>query len=288
MTARQVVLLVLQLSIIATVFGYGLVATVADLMYVLHRPGLLARSLVAVFVLMPVVAVALVQWFDFPQTTEIILVALAMCPVPPLLPLRQGRAGGHVSFGLGLMVVLSVAAIVTIPVTSAVLRSVFGRPYAITPAAVARVLLMTTLLPLASGVIVRARWRSVAARLEWPVRVAGSIMLSLAVVGLVAGAFSELWAAVGNGSVLAIVIFTVAGLGLGHALGGPNRDDSVVLAFSTACRHPALALSIATKTYPDQRFGAMMLLYLLVSLMAGMPYLLWQRRLAATTPPDGS
>lgn len=286
MTVRQLILLALQLSIVGTVFGYGLAATVADLMYVLRRPGLLARSLVAVFVLMPVVAVALVRWLDFPQTTEIILVALAMCPVPPLLTTRQGKAGGHVSFGLGLMVVLCFAAIVTIPVTIAALRFVFERPYAITSAAVARVLLTTTLLPLASGVIIRARWPSVAERIERPVGLAGSILLPLAVVSIVVGAFSEIWAAVGNGSVLGIVIFTVAGLALGHALGGPKRDDSVVLAFSTACRHPTLALSIATNTYPEQRFGAMMLLYLLVSIIVGMPYLLWQRRLAAVAPGE--
>jgi bile acid:Na+ symporter, BASS family len=284
MIARELILIVLQVSIMATVFGFGLAATLEDLLYLRRRPALLARSLVAVFVLMPVVAVALFEWLHFPQTTEIALIALAMCPVPPLLPIRQAKAGGRVSFGLGLTIVLSFAAIVTIPLTVAVLRSVFDRPYAVTPAAVARVLLKTTLLPLASGVIVRARWPSLSERLERPVRLLGSILLPLSFAALVVGAFPEIWAAVGNGSVLAIVVFTITGLSLGHVLGGPKRTDSVVLAFSTACRHPVLALSIATTVYPEQQFGAIMLLYLLVSVVAGLPYLLWQRRRAASTP----
>jgi BASS family bile acid:Na+ symporter len=281
MTVRQLVLLVLQLSIICTVFGYGLAAAVADLTYVLHRPWLLARSLVAVFVLMPVVAVALVLRLHVPHTTEVALVALAMCPVPPLLPLRQGKAGGNFRYGLGLVVVLSLASILAIPATAEILQYFFNRPYTITPSAIAPVVMTSTIVPLAAGLVVRALWPRVAARLLKPVGFIGNVLLPLAVVALVAGALSEIWAAVGNGTVLAIVVFTVAGLAIGHVLGGPNRGDSVVLAFSTACRHPALAVAISTTAYPDQRFGATILLYLLVNIVAGLPYLLWQRRLAA-------
>ena len=113
-----------------------------------------------------------------------------------------------------------------------------------------------------------------------------NVLLPLAVVALVAGAFSEIWAAMGNGTVLAIVIFTVAGLAIGHVLGGPDPDHSAVLALSTACRHPAMALAIATTVIPDQRFGATILLYLLVNIVAGLPYILWQRRRAVA--PSGA
>ena len=39
-----------------------------------------------------------------------------------------------------------------------------------------------------------------------------------------------------------------AGLLAGHLMGGPDPDHSVVLARSSACRHPAIALSIAAAT----------------------------------------
>ena len=70
---RQVVLLALQVSIIGTVFGFGLNTTARDLLYLFRRPGLLARSLLAVFVIMPAVAVALVRIFDFPRVVGIVL-----------------------------------------------------------------------------------------------------------------------------------------------------------------------------------------------------------------------
>lgn len=41
------------MSLVCTVLSYGLKAAPADLLYLLRRPGLLARSLIAVFVVMP-------------------------------------------------------------------------------------------------------------------------------------------------------------------------------------------------------------------------------------------
>jgi BASS family bile acid:Na+ symporter len=75
-----------------------------------------------------------------------------------------------------------------------------------------------------------------------------------------------------------MTIFTLAGLGIGHVLGGPDPDHSVDLALSTACRHPAIALTIATTNFPNERFGAIILLYLLVNAIVGIPYVKWQRR----------
>ena len=81
--------LVLQLSVLCTVFGFGLNTTTHDLSYLIRRPGLLARSLLSMFVVMPAVAVLLALVFDFPPTVERTLMILAISPVPPLLPKKE-------------------------------------------------------------------------------------------------------------------------------------------------------------------------------------------------------
>lgn len=184
------------------------------------------------------------------------------------------------------MVVLSFAAIAAVPAVIAVMEHFFERPIVVAPGAIALVVMKSTLAPLAAGLGVRAIGPALAARLEKPVGVISNVLLPVAVIALVAGAFSAIWAAVGNGTVLAIVVFTVAGLAIGHVLGGPDPDHSVALALSTACRHPAMALAIATTAVPDQRFGATILLYLLVNIVAGLPYIVWQRRRARV--PSGA
>ena len=96
MTVQQVVMLALQASVILIVFGFGLQTTLHDLQYLLRRPGLLARSLLAMFVVMPIVALILVRAFELRPSFEIALVALAGSPrrggVHGQQPsIRQGR-----------------------------------------------------------------------------------------------------------------------------------------------------------------------------------------------------
>src|SRR5262245_44833828 len=103
MDLKQIVILALQVSIVATVFAFGLKTTSGDLLYLLRKPGLLARSLLSVFVIMPIVAVGLTSLFTFHRTVEIALVALAISPLPPILPGKEDKAGGHASYAIGLM-----------------------------------------------------------------------------------------------------------------------------------------------------------------------------------------
>jgi bile acid:Na+ symporter, BASS family len=285
MGLKQLVLLALQLSLLSTVFGIGLKATFADLLYVIRKPGLLVRSLLAVFVIMPIVAVVLVQVFAFPRTMEMLLVALAVSPIPPTLPKKETKAGGNASFGVGLMAILALVSIVAVPVSLEILGRYFGRPLAMSPGAVAGVVLKAALLPLVAGMAIRAVLPAIAERLEAMVTIVAQVLLPVAVVALLVGAWSAIWALIGPSTILAIVIFTVAGLGVGHVLGGPDPDHAVVVALATACRHPAIALAVATTNFPNQHFGALVLLYLIGNAVAGIPYVRWQQRHAAGVVP---
>ena len=77
MDIKQLIVLALQVAIIGTVFGFGLRATLDDVLYVLRRPGLLIRSFLAVLVVMPMLVVVFVKVFDLRATVEVVLVALA-------------------------------------------------------------------------------------------------------------------------------------------------------------------------------------------------------------------
>ena len=278
MDAKQLVLLALQISIVSTVFGFGLKATKDDLFYLFRRPGLLARSLLAVFVIVPIVAIALVQTFDFRYTAEIALIALSISPLPPLLPQREMKAGGNHGYGLGLMATLALVSIVTVPLWGQILELLFARPFAASPAAIARVVLIAALLPLVVGTTLRALLPSIADRIEKPISMIGKILLPLAVVALLAAAWPQMWAAAGEGAVVAMVLFVFVGLLVGHVLGAPDPDHSVVLAISRACRHPAIALSLASANFAEEHFGGTILLYVIVNMVVGMIYIVWQRK----------
>ena len=283
MSLQQVIILALQVSILCTVLGFGLRATSEDLLCLLRRPGLLLRSLIAVFVIMPVVAIALGRTFDLRPTLEIVLVSLALSPVPPLLPRKETGLGGDASYALGLMAILSLLSIVIVPVALELVGRFLGRSFGMAPGAIARLVLMTAILPLLVGMSVRALLPGIADRIERWVGVVARVLLPAAVLALVAGSWQAIWAAVGDGTILAIVAFVAAGLLAGHLMGGSDPDDCVVLALSSACRHPAIALSIAAANFPGERFGGTILLYLIVNAIVGVIYIAWHRRQIAGT-----
>ena len=281
MDLRQLILLVLQASIIGTVLAFGLGTTIPDLRALLNRPGLFVRAILAMYVLMPLVTVALIRLVNFRTDVELVLVALALSPVPPLLPTREGTAGGNVAFGVALLAFLGLCSIVMIPLGIFLLGQVLHRPVVIQPGAIAKIAFMTVLLPITVGIAVRAIFPSFARRIVKPVRILATVALIVASLVVLVSAFPSVMAIFGEGSALAVGLFTAAGLAIGHFLGGPNRDEAAVVALSTACRHPAIALTIAAANSPEQHFGPIILFYILVGAIFGIPYLIWSRRSTA-------
>ena len=136
MDLRQVVMLALGISLLLTVFGFGLRATADDVLYLVRRRGLLARSLLAVRD-PPVVSVLIARTFNLDPRVEIALVALALSPVPPVLPRRAGHLGAHNGYPIGLMTTMSLLSIVVLQIALVLLGYLFGRPFAMSPVAMA-------------------------------------------------------------------------------------------------------------------------------------------------------
>ena len=283
MDARQLIVLALQVSIIGTVFSFGLNTTHADFRYLFGRPGLLFRSLLAVLVITPLMAIVLVQVFEFQRAAEIALVALAISPLPPLLPSKESKVVGNTSYGVALMASLALLSFVTVPLSVKVLEQVVGRPLNVPTAAIARMVSVAVLLPLLVGMAVRTLRPAVAERIEPVITLVAKILLILGAVALFAGMWRAILGAIGGGAVAAMLVFVVLALAIGDLLGQPEREHSIVLALSAASHHPAIALSIASANAPNEHFAGTILLYLLVNLVVGGLYIAWQHRSARSS-----
>ena len=282
MDLQQLTLLALQISILLTVFGFGLRASVGDVFYVLRNPGLLVRSLLAMFVIMPIFAVAVVRTFQFIDAVEIAIVALAIAPIPPLLPIKERESGGHAPYGLGLMAIIGLLSIVTVPLLAHAINPFFDRTIAISTGPIAAIVLKAAVLPLVIGLLVNAWLPTVAARIAKPTNLVANILLAAGAAVVLIAVLPAALALIGNGTVFALVLFVITGLVVGHWLGGPEADHRPVLALSTATRHPVIALTIAATSYPDEpNLVATIVMALLVSAIIAVPYVRWQRRVVA-------
>jgi hypothetical protein len=89
-------LVLLKVSIAGLIFAIGTNTTAQDVTYFWQRPMLLVKSLVAMYMVMPVAAVMMAWILDPPPQTELALVVLAICAGAPLLPKTdpvRGRPG---------------------------------------------------------------------------------------------------------------------------------------------------------------------------------------------------
>ncbi|HZD94663.1 MAG TPA: hypothetical protein VE133_10445 [Candidatus Sulfotelmatobacter sp.] len=270
---------VLQLSIFLSVCSLGLQSGLADAISLFCRPSLLFRSLLAMNVFMPLLAVVAAKMFQLHPAVKVSLVFLAVSPVPPLLFRAQRKLGGSPQYICGLLVSAALLSIALVPLTVELLGRIFQRDIHITPAAVARIMAATVLLPLILGMLIRIVAPELAERTRSPL--AGIAFIALLASGAVflVASFPAVAALVGDGSVLAIALFVVAGITIGHLMGGPEPADRTALALATASRHPALALAIGSANFPGQgqRVAAAILLYMLVKALALIPYNLWQK-----------
>jgi bile acid:Na+ symporter, BASS family len=281
MNAASALLLAVKSSILLTVFSLGLNATWQDALSVFRDPWLLMRSVLSMNVIMPLVAAGLVVTFDLPATVKIALVALAISPVPPILPKKELKAGGHASYAVGLLVAIAILAIVTVPVTMTWFAKAFDRTVDIAPFAVTKIVLASVLAPLAAGIVLRQWAPAFAERIARPVGLLGTLLLIASALPLAYASWPAIRQLFGNGTVLIVATMAAIGLCVGHLLGGPRAENRTVLALSTTSRHPAIALTAAVaagaETKPEL---AAILLYVIVALLVSIPYVAWRKRQA--------
>lgn len=284
MTAQEALGLALQGSIMLTVLGFGLGATVREANFLFRHPRLLLRCVLSMSVVMPMVFIAASRTLDLPLEVRAALVAISISPVPPILQKKQLGAGGRLEFVTGLLVAMSALAVVLVPLWVWIVDQAFDRHGHLGPLAVAKIMLTTVFVPLALGLLIRG-FVPAAHRASSVVMGFAGVLLVVVVAILIWGIWPQIRVFTGNGAVVLIVALVVVGLIVGHVLGGPSEGDRTTLAMATASRHPAMALAVATSgTLTEAKPElAVILLYLLVATVVTIPYQKWRGRGRAKT-----
>lgn len=269
--------LILQVSVIALVLAIGMDSTMSDLTYLLRRPRLLVRSLVAMYVAVPLVALTMVKTLELPMGVEVALLVLAVSAGAPLLP-RKVMHLGEGGYIFSLVVVSSLLAIITVPAWVAVLAPLFGRTSSLAPGDVAPVVLRSFVAPLALGMLLRGlapRWlESASDRL---IEITGGVV-AICALAFLATRWTVLKEA-GWSALLTLGGMSLAALVIGHLLGGPDPDDRTALAVACSTRHLGIAVLVAASV-PGGMTAALVLAYLVASAAVTIPYLRWRRRTA--------
>jgi len=113
---------------------------------------------------------------------------------------------------------------------------------------------------------------------EWVLKIVGGVLVIAGIALLALNA--RLLIAAGWVALLTLAGFTAVALGIGHALGGPDREDRTALAVSCATRHVGIAM-LAASAVPNPKTVAFVLAYLLSAALVTLPYLKLRARPAS-------
>lgn len=280
-TVKEILPIVLRVSLLLLVFALGLNATMADVTYLFKRPLRLFRAIVAIEIVVPLVAALLVAALPLAPLVKLGIVLMAVSPLPPVLPGKQLKLGGKSAYVYGLYVAVSLLAIVLVPLLLAILSAVFPADAWVAPAAVAQTLFVSVLLPLGVGMAVHRLSPQLAERAAPVVSKLASLLLLLAFLPVLIAMWPAMRALLGNGTALVSAAVVGAGLLAGHLLGGPDPEDRTTLAVASATRHPGIALLIATTAFPTENVVPAILLFVVVGVVAAIPYQVWSKKRAA-------
>jgi predicted Na+-dependent transporter len=244
--------LISRVGILAGVFtgmlAVGLHVPFGQIINSLRHGRMLALALLANFVAVPLLALALARLLPLPAEGRTAIILLGATAGAPFLPKLAQLASGHVPFSVGLMVLLMVATVIYAPLVLPLLLP----DVSVSAADIAKSLLVIMLLPLALGLLSRERYPRLA---DWSTelnRISGAGMAMGLTAGLLVG-WRELLATVGSWIIIGTALLALGAMAIGWLLTvGAERSERKVAVLGTGMRNFSAALLVAGQDFgPD-------------------------------------
>lgn len=260
-----------KLTLFSLMLGMGLNLTIHEVLYLRTKPGLLLRALLASFVLVPVVAIAVTQIFPLPAPVRIGIILMAITPGAPLIYQKVSKMKWNSALAASYQVTISFLIILFLPFITVLFSHLYPNEGVITPLQVFKQVLSIQLIPLAIGLSFRAGIPDLADDLrDFVSRIGNGMFLVLAIVILLKGLDAVLEA--GIIPILAITLIAVTSLAIGHFLGGQDLDTRATLAIANTTRNAGLALVISVLNFTKAEILPTVIVYALISAFAVVIY----------------
>lgn len=234
------------LFLVTTLLSIGLRCGVASLRSLLASRSFLVRAVVANFLVVPLVGLALARFLPLPWESAGAIVLLACVPGGLGSIQFTSQVKGEEARPGAVLVLLNVLAILVSPLI--LQPALLGDLRLVLPyGPVLGFLVLWILLPLAAGIALRDRAPAAAPRLSQLMGLVGAVaFVAFMIVG---NSFRrEAVASIGGPAVGAMALLLAASMAAGWILGGPARETRQLLATATSMRNAALCLAIASNT----------------------------------------
>ncbi len=226
----------------------GLQVKSAELIAGLKQPKTLAAIFVWGWVLGPALGLLIVWALPLSDPFVVGLLLFSLAPCAPFFPLMVPKARGDMSFAGALVPLVAVGTVIFMPLMAPLLME----GVALSPVVLAKRLLVTVLLPLAVGAVLREYARTVATKIFPTVNVIAKLStLACLVFGLVLY-WREMLDTAGSFALLSMTIFMVVmGVITYRRFGfGLKQNQRSVMSLSMLSRNGSVVM-LAAITIPD-------------------------------------
>jgi predicted Na+-dependent transporter len=249
--------------VVATMAALGMRLTISQIIGPLRGWILPIKVLVANFVLVPALALAIRALFPLGDGFGIGLILMATAAGAPFLPPLVEIAKAEVAASVGVLVLLMGTTVFYLPLVLPLLLP----GVQVNPLDIAKSLVLLMLIPLAIGLFVNRRFPAVAARWQRIVSMIGNIGLAIGVVALLALHGQAKLATFGTGAVAASIVLVAGTLLIGWLTAGADTAARPVLTLGAGARNIPAALLVADLNFDDADVLVMCVLFAVVSLV---------------------
>jgi BASS family bile acid:Na+ symporter len=259
-------------SVILLMLGAGLSIPFGQVVELIKRFQLLARGLVANFLITPLLIYLGIRWLPLTPDVKIGIMLMAAAPVAPMVPPFAGMAKGDLAYSVGLM---TIVALLSVPLTPLILSLALPKSeggIVLDPLQIIQTLLTVQLIPIGIGMAVRHARMAWAERLLKFVPRIGQIGL-LVGVGLLLAAQAKQIISIDVLAYLILPLLVIASLFIGDwMMIGETASLRRSLAVSTAIRNVPLAFLIANASFPGTPVAPVTLVFSVFTMVLSIVY----------------
>src|SRR5262245_47481282 len=253
--------------VVSSMLGVGLALTVNQILAPLRNLRVVSLALLGNFVLMPLGAFVIARFLRLDEPLGVALLLLGTAAGAPFLPLLARISKGNLAYAVGLMVLLMVVTVAYMPLVLPLLLE----GVSVDPMKIARSLVLLMLVPLAIGLLVKARLSGVAST-QPLLNKLSTLSLAVLIVLLLITNAQNVVNLFGTRGILASILFIVVGSGVGWMLGGPDSDMKSVSSLGTAQRNIAASLVVGGQNFDDPLVVVMVVVVAIVGLLILMSF----------------
>jgi bile acid:Na+ symporter, BASS family len=280
--------LVLPIALATIMLGLGLSLKSDDFLRIFKYPKAVTIGLIGQLVILPIIALAIVKVIPMPPAIAVGLIILALCPCGPSSNMITYLAGGDVALAVTLTVFSSMITVFTIPLFASMAVNSFLGTNAIVSLPIGATMgqiFVITVIPIALGMLIQARFPEIARRLEKVTNKLAVGFLVLIIILLVAKEWSKLPGFIvqaGTGVMLLNILGMAAGFAISKML-NLNIAQQICIAIEVGIQNGTLAIAITAGILKDAEMAIPAAIYSLFMYLTGFAVIAYSKRLTSSS-----